>query len=92
MSTAHPSLVPLLEVYSAVVARCELVDIHEAADDCCAPWGEPLYTWGPSPAPAAHLVLEDVVGLAEPIECRPGRLGLWRPPPYVLEELEQQAA
>jgi hypothetical protein len=71
-----PELVPL----GAVIAVAQLVDSHPDAD-CCRPWGESEYseTSGRRRTVVHHLVLENVVPLAEPVPC-PGALGLWRPP------------
>lgn len=59
----------------AIIAVAELVDVHAAADGCCAPWGEPnVYHWQ----------LADVTALPEPVPCN-GRLGLWTPASDILD-------
>lgn len=74
-----------LIVRSAVIAVAQLVDSHPDAG-CCGPWGESSYTEGDGRTRTVvhHLVLEDVVPLADPVECR-GALGLWRPSADVLD-------
>lgn len=54
---------------SAVIAIATLTGCHQAADGCCAPWGEPG-VW--------HWQLNDVQALERPVPCR-GALRLWAP-------------
>lgn len=73
----------------AVVAVCQLVDVHPAEEACCdSPWAETSYTinGGRTVTSVAHLVLDEIDMLAEPVPCR-GALGLWTPPPHVLAAL-----
>lgn len=91
---------PLFPV-GAIVAVADLVDVHPAAHECCAspeeaaPWGPDCYPWGETSytingggtvTSVAHLVLESIEPLAEPVPCR-GALGLWTPPPHILAYL-----
>lgn len=66
---------------SSVVALADLADIHEASG-CCEPWGEDSYLAASEigrVTHVAHLVLDDIVPLPEPITDVAGALGLWRP-------------
>lgn len=67
---------------AAVIAICDVADIHPASN-CCAPWGEETYQpANPEdrpPGQVTHLVLEHVTRL-RPIPAK-GRLGLWQPDP-----------
>lgn len=65
---------------SAVIATARLAGCHQAADDCCPPWGFPGQ-W--------HWELADVRLLPAAVACR-GQLGLWRPPAEVLAAVEGQ--
>lgn len=78
------------EVTGAIVASCELVDVHPATG-CCEPWGESEYVeaGGRRRTRIVHLVLEDVVVLDDPVECR-GWQGLWRPPSEVISKVEKR--
>jgi hypothetical protein len=69
----------------ALIAVAELVDVHYDTG-CCRPWGESSYaeSRGRIRTAVAHLVLEDVRPLDEPILC-PGALGLWRLPADVVD-------
>lgn len=84
IAAASPALIAGLQTRGAVVAVAELVDVHPDAG-CCRPWGESSYEEGAGRIRTTvhHLVLEDVIPLAEPVECL-GALGLWRPPAEVL--------
>lgn len=64
----------------AFVGVGDLVDVHPAHDRCCgrSGWAE---------ADAIHLRVTNPRPLADPIPCR-GHLGLWTPPPAVLEQLQ----
>lgn len=91
---AHPD--PMLpgslpwERTGVIVAVANLVDAH-SDESCCRPWGESSYdeAVGGRRLAVAHLVLEDVRALPEPVPCR-GMLGLWRPPPEVRDEVAVQ--
>ncbi|KAB7833551.1 ASCH domain-containing protein [Streptomyces mobaraensis] len=63
----------------AVVAVAQVVDCHEP-DGECTPW---------SMTGQHHLVLDDVTALAEPVPWT-GALGLWVPPPGLLERVRVQ--
>lgn len=68
-----------------VVAVAHLTDVHRSEPGCCdSEWAEERYTinGGKVIEPVAHLVLERVEPIADPIPCR-GALGLWTPPPHV---------
>jgi hypothetical protein len=58
----------------------DVLGCHEAEDGCCAPWGRPGM-W--------HWEVGDVRPLDTPVPAR-GALGLWRPTPTVLEQVEAQ--
>jgi hypothetical protein len=76
----------------AFIGVADLVDVHWGeqpgaivtpwADWCCHPWGQS--------GRFAHLVLANPRPLPEPIPAR-GMLGLWTPPPVVLEQLQAVA-
>lgn len=68
---------PVVCPRGAVIAVCDLIDSHPAAD-CCAPWGDSEYLEGDHARPVHHLVLNNIRPLAQPIPAR-GQLGLWRP-------------
>lgn len=72
-----------------IIGIAELVDVHPAAGECCAPWGELQYTEdeGTHRTDILHLTLEHAQRLEEPIRAR-GALGLWRPTLDTLNELE----
>lgn len=68
-----------------IVAAAELVDTHEAHPGCCdSPWAETSYAinGGAIISPVAHLVLERIRQLADPVPWR-GALGFWTVPPVV---------
>lgn len=72
-----------------IIATARLVDCHPTAG-CCAPWGETSYIDAATGRPTTnvwHWVLEAIRPLREPVPAR-GQLGLWRPTPDVLAELE----
>ena len=80
--------VPPVDVYDGaphvmhfghVVALADLIDCHPDDGDCCGPWAERTHTTaGTGITVLHHLVLDDVIPLAEPIPAR-GQLGLpWR--------------
>lgn len=77
----------LANKYGVILGVAELVDAHPDAG-CCRPWGESTYTEHPKGTRrvVAHLVLDNVRALAEPIPCK-GALGLWTPAPHVLDQL-----
>jgi hypothetical protein len=67
----------------AVLGVARLVDCHRAAG-CCQPWG---WTW---PGERNyHLVLTDIVSLAEAVPCRDA-LGAWTPSDVVLAAVVAQ--
>jgi hypothetical protein len=89
-------------VTGAIIGVTRLVDVHPAEvlehphdDDvavatCCeSPWAEVTYqeASGRTRYQVVHLVLEDATPIT-PIPC-PGRLGLWTPPPHVLDQLAE---
>lgn len=79
--------------FSALIGTVDLVDVHVAHDGCCeSPWAEREYreAGGRLRKEIAHLVLENPRPLPEPIPAR-GMLGLWTPPPIVLEQLQAVA-
>lgn len=92
--------------YGAVIGVVDLVDVHIAEPEietdsgsgiwsaaCCnSPWAEQAYDerGGRTRRDVVHLVLENPRPTDRPIPCR-GRLGLWTPPPDVLDELRQVA-
>ncbi|MCT7372666.1 ASCH domain-containing protein [Mycolicibacterium llatzerense] len=71
----------------AIIGIVDLVAAHPDAG-CCRPWGESSYTehGGHERRTITHLVLENARALPEPIACR-GALGLWKPPPDIVEQL-----
>lgn len=91
VAAATPDSLRAIEVYSAILATAELVDVHRSTPTCCRPWGEAAYVWAKSNGPATHLVFEEVEPVWPPIDCR-GALGLWLPPPEVLVELRKERA
>lgn len=75
---------------SAIIGTVQLVDVHVAHDGCCESWwaeSEYREAGGRVRREIAHLVLEDPRPLEVPIPAR-GMLGLWTPPPAVLEQLQ----
>lgn len=68
----------------SVIAVAHLVDSHPDAG-CCRPWGESSYqeAGGRTVGTVHHLVLENVLPLREPLDCR-GALGLWTVPDSVV--------
>ncbi|MFD9721065.1 hypothetical protein [Streptomyces sp. NPDC059076] len=66
---------------SAVIATARLSGCHEAADDCCAPWGFPGY-W--------HWELADIQ-LLERAVPKAGALGLWKPDTELLTSITAAA-
>lgn len=68
------------DVRSAVVAVASLTDCHVADGDCCGIWGE---------RGVHHWTLDHVQALPEPVPAT-GRLGLWTPPPGVLDAIRRQ--
>lgn len=66
---------------SAIIGIADLVDAHPETRGCCPPWGE---------ADAIHLVLAQPRPIT-PIPCR-GHLGLWTPPPPILDRLSLRGA
>lgn len=76
-----PQALEALTVRRAIIGVADLADIHEAQPGCCpSPWAED----GKQPA---HLVWEGMRPVWPPVACS-GALGMWTPPPEVLEELE----
>ncbi|RKR92839.1 hypothetical protein BDK92_7321 [Micromonospora pisi] len=75
----------------AVLAVADLVDAHRAENRCCRPWGEEWYETRRGTLPAAHLVLDHVRVLDQPIPAR-GALGLWTPEPHLVSAVQQQLA
>lgn len=74
---------------ATVVALCELVDVHPDAG-CCRPWGESEYVGFDQQLHrnVAHLVLGKVRPLPDGgVPWRQGRLGLWKPPPELVEDV-----
>lgn len=57
-------------VHGAVIAVATLADCHQAANDCCHPWGEPN---------VFHWQLTDIVPLPAPLPCT-GAQRLWTAP------------
>ncbi|QOR55407.1 MAG: hypothetical protein SHS37scaffold145_58 [Phage 71_18] len=82
---------PVADVRGAVICVAELADVHHDTG-CCRPWGESQYVTssGTLQAGVAHLVLEDVQRLAEPVPTR-GYLGLWRARPELVNAVRAQA-
>ena len=66
---------------SGVIATARLAGCHEAADDCCAPWGFPG-VW--------HWELADVQPLKRAVP-RAGALGLWKPDAELLDAVHATA-
>lgn len=97
-SHTDPRIVALLNHHvpdyhlGAIIAVARLADVHLSTPECvagdCHPWGESTYTMngGVAVVEVAHLVFADIEALDTPIPCR-GALGLWTPPPHVLEQL-----
>lgn len=73
----------------AIIGTVELVDVHPDVG-CCKPWGESSYAeaGGRNRRAVTHLVLDSPRWLDRPIPCK-GALGLWTPPPHVLDELKE---
>lgn len=84
-------------VHGAVIAVTDLADVHwTVASDCCGTWAEQAYTEVTSSGvrrrtEVAHLVLDDVLALNEPVPCK-GRLGLWNLPEDVAEIIDLHAS
>ena len=66
----------------ALMAVATLTGCHQAAGDCCVPWGEPG-VW--------HWQFTDVRPLPEPIPCK-GALGLWAVAPELQRTLSGEAS
>jgi hypothetical protein len=73
--------------FGAVIAVAQLVDCHPGHGDCCRPWGDRFYYGN-----AHHLVLADVVALAEPVPCLGKVMVPWELPAEVAEQLERAVA
>lgn len=71
---------PRPDVRSAILATARLASCHLDTDGCCGPWGMRDYF---------HWQLEDVQPLTEPVPAT-GQLGLWTPPPAVLDAVNAQ--
>jgi len=84
MGTEPPELLT-----GAILAVCDLVDVHFEVLGCCQPWGEQSYREpdGRVRTRITHMVLTDVRPLATPIPAS-GRLGLWSPDEDLLAELQ----
>lgn len=78
-------------VLGAIIGLVDLIDVHPDSG-CCRPWGESAYveSGGRTRQLVTHLVLENPCSLAESIPCK-GALGLWTPPPHVVQQIEVQA-
>lgn len=82
----HPDTLELVfsehdwpDVRSAILGTAVLASCHWSEhDDCCAPWGMPDWF---------HWQLEDVSAFPEPVPAS-GQLGLWTPPPRVLDAVK----
>lgn len=78
----------------AIIGHAQLVDAHTATEECCAttcnPWGEMEYVGsdGKLHRGVTHLVLEDAAPFHHDGVIAKGRLGLWEPPPDVLEDVD----
>lgn len=73
-----------------IIGEVTVVDAHIAAPGCCeSQWAEYSYRRadGGTETTVVHLMLEDPIRYPNPVYAT-GRLGLWRPPPHVLQELE----
>jgi hypothetical protein len=70
-------------VPGAIIGVADLVSVHHDSDHGrgypCSPWAQ-CDVW--------HLCVANPRPLEEPIPCR-GRLGLWTPPPDVIDELRE---
>ncbi|MET9436920.1 hypothetical protein [Streptomyces sp. NPDC006551] len=71
---------PWPDTRSAILGTAVLDSYHQAAGDCCTPWGEPD-GW--------HWQLRDVRPLPRPVPAS-GALGLWTPPVDVLHDVQVQ--
>lgn len=98
LAVQHPGLIDTkhagaVSVFprGAVLGVADLVDLHIAADQCCAPWGQHPARLGAVARPTTHLVLQNLLPLSVPVPVR-GALGLWNLPAPVLEEVRQQLA
>ena len=76
----------------AVIAVAQLVDCHQAAGRCCAPWGEAHYMTGGKMLPAFHLVLADVRRLDRPVPARGALSVPWTLPGDVADLVAAQLA
>lgn len=90
IAVKHPEAIGAALIRGHVLAVADLVDVHPDGD-CCRPWGESEYVGSDQQLHrgVTHLVLENVVQLAEPVKAR-GALGLWRPQADVLAEVGHQ--
>lgn len=80
---------------SAVLGWVELQNVHRAEPGCCSsPWAEHAYKDAQDrlTTDVVHLVLANPHKLTEPLPWKAGRLGLWRPPPALLDELPELPA
>lgn len=80
-------LIEATQVRSAVIGIVTLRSSHRVHDRCCSsPWAEHEYVQadGARRTDLVHLVLSHARLLAEPIPYG-GRLGLWTPPPSLVE-------
>lgn len=71
---------PAFAARGVIVAVARLVDCHRSERACCWPWGSEA---------SFHWVLADVRALSRPVAAS-GALGLWTPPPAVLDAVEGQ--
>lgn len=82
---------PQLRIHhAAVVAACQVVDVHQAEPQCCpSPWAELHYTdaGGQLRRDVVHLVLANRRALPHDGIPAKGRLGLWRPDPELLADV-----
>lgn len=80
----HPPLAAVLGTLTlhrgAVVGIARIADCHPNTCGDCTPW---------SAAGQYHLALDDVRALPRPVPWR-GALGLWVPPPALLDRVRQQ--
>lgn len=68
------------DVRSAIIGTAVLEACHQAADDCCVPWGMDGH-W--------HWQLRDCRPLPRPVPAT-GALGLWTPTDDVLHDVQAQ--
>lgn len=86
--TFTADLIELAADAGVIIATATIVDCHPSAG-CCDPWGEDYFTDadGNIHADVWHWVLDRIRPLREHVPAR-GQLGLWKPGPAVLAELE----